>query len=649
MLTFFRRLITSRIGVVVALAFLVLLALVFVLQDRAGLTGGTRTATGDVIATVGKDRITEPDLRAALRRDVDRYRQQNPTLDMAQYVAGGGFEATLDQLIQTSALRQYAERQGVVISKRSIDGIIASAPTMQGIDGKFSDQAYRAYLAQQQLTDAALHKNLSEELYVRAILVPILRDGQVGTQLALPYASQLLDRRTGTIGFIPVQAFGKPTPPSDAELTAYYTRHIGQYRVPERRIFRYAIVDKASVTADATPAAAEIAKAYQAQSAKYAPAALRTIVQVVIADQATATALAAKVKAGTPIEQVARAAGLEPAAIKDVQQADYAAQANTDIAKAAFAAPAGAVIGPVRGPFGFVVARVASIRTRAGKTLAEATPELTTALQTAKTTQVLGARRNSIDDAIASSTAFGLIVQKYQLSGGVTPPLLANGIDPEHGERKPNPQFIPIVTAAFAADPGDDAQTVPLGSDGTFAIVQLDKVLPPTSRPLGTIRDTVIADLEADRTIKLAHDAAAQVTAAVNKGTPLAAALAATRLALQGTKPLSAQRVQLDMNPRGAPPPLVLLFAMRAHTAKLLEAPGKSGYFVIYLDTIEPGDARTRLDFIDGKKKELREAFPEEYAFQFTKAVQKELGIDRNAKAIAALRAELARGAVSDQ
>lgn len=645
MISFIRRFITNPIGAAVALGFVALMGLIFVLSDKASFSGsGGAAAQGDVAVTVGKTKITVAEVQAAARRDVDQYRQQNPQLDLAGYIAGGGFEATLNRMIDAAAFRAYASQQGMVVSKKSVDGIIASQPSLTGIDGKFDPKKYEAALQQIGSTDAQVREDLTDQIIARHLIIPTIGAAQVPQQLALPYASLLLEQRRGVIGFIPTQAVPTGAAPSDAELTTYYTRNVSQYRVPERRILRYALVNPTTVAAQVTPTEAEIAAAYKAQSAKYASVDLRTIVQVVVADQAAANALAAKVRGGTPLAAAARASGLEPITTTDVQKDAFAKQSSVEIANAAFAGKVGDVVGPLRGPLGFVVAKIESQRTQAAKTLAEATPELKTELTKQKTTTVLSKLRASFDDALAKDHFDGLVA-KNKLTAQRTPALLASGVDPAAPTARPDPALAQIVAAGFAAQAGDDAQTVPLSTDGSFALVQLDKIVPAAPPPLAQIRDAVVRDVTIDRAQRAARQVAATVVASANKGTPITQALSATGLKLPATRPIAGPRAQLLANPRAVPPPLALLFAMSQGTTKLLEAPEKAGFYIIHLDQIVPGDARGNAKVIAGTRGDISKVVGREYAAEFAKAVQNAIGVQRNAAAIAKLKADLLGGA----
>ena len=651
MLSLFRRMLNNRIGAGIALGFVVLLGLAFVLSDRNGLSGGgtTKVNDADVVATVGTKTITKTDLIQAAQRDVQTVRQQQPGADMAGFLAAGALENTLDRLIASTAVRQYGERQGMVTSKRTIDGLIAGIPGLQSVDGKFNQQAYDRVLREQGITDEETRVQLTAQVQFRNLLLPATSNAYVPQGLASPYADLLLERRSGQIGFVPVSAVGLGAAPTDAELTTYYGRNISRYRVPERRVLRFATVSPASVAAQAVPSDAQVAEAYRAGAANYAAAELRSIAQVVVPTPQGAAALAAKVKAGTSLDAAARAAGLVPSTLKDQKQADYAAPNTPEIAAAAFAAKQGDVIGPLRGPFGLVVAQVTAVTKKPARTLAEVAPELRKQLATVRSAKLLIDKRNAIDDALSSKDTFDQIVTRNGLTAQRAPALTASGADPENPAFKPDPMLGAVIAAGFTASPEDGAQTVPLGQDGSFAVMLVERVLPAAPRPLAQVREAAARDFQVDRAGRAARTAAARIISAVNGGTPLAQALAASGLKLPPPQPVSGPRAELIANPRQVPPPLVLLFSMKAKTAKLTAAPNSGGYYLIYLDSITPGNARGNAKVVEGTRSDIGKVLGREYGDQLVRAIQQAIGTKKNVAAVAAVKAELGGASVPAQ
>ena len=640
MLSFFRRIINSKAGIVVTFIVLGVIALAFAAGDITGLGGGTSALSGGNVATVGGQKVGAAELRSRVQTEMQAARQQQPTVTMEQLLAQGMLQSVLDRTINGIALERFGHDQGMVVSKRSIDGVIASIPGLRGPNGQFDPANYQRLLADQKLTDAQVRTDIARDIVAQQLMLPTQGATQVPMKVALPYASLLLEKRTGQVGFIPARAVDTGPAPTDAELQAFYRRNIARYTVPERRVVRYALVSPDRVKANAVPTDAEIAAAYKQQASRFAAAEKRTISQVVIADQAGATALAAKVKGGTAIADAARAAGLEPAVQTGVTKSAYAAASTPAIADAAFAAQRGGVIGPVRGPLGWIVARVDAIEQVAGKTLEQARPELVAELSKQKLQQALSDVHDKLDDALAKNATFDEAVADQKLTAQTTPALLASGVNPD-APAQPDPAVAPVAAAAFQMAEGDPAQLVPVGTDGGFAVVAIGRVVAAAPRPLAQVRAQVVADVTADRARTAARKLATDILARVNKGMPLAQAMAASGRALPPVQPASATRAQLAQQQGNVQPALALMFSMAKGDAKLLEAPENAGWLIVRLDTVVPGNAAGTPAAVAGARGSIAQLVGREYAEQFARAVRGAVGVKTDAAALAKVRADL--------
>lgn len=631
MLSFFRRFVNSKVGVIVTFIVLGMIAVAFAASDitNTQLSGGGGLADNQV-AEVGDEAISVADLRTRVQDELQAARQQQPTLDIGTFLAAGALDGVLQRMVTGTALAEFGREQGMVVSKRLVDGQIASIPALQGPTGKFDENLYRRILAERRLTDARVREDIRRDIIVQQLTGPTVGAGQVPQQLAIPYASLLLEQRAGQLGVIPASAVTVDTTPTPAELQTFYGRNLSRYRVPERRSIRYALVTPEAVRAGATPTDAEIAQYYAQNRATYQPTERRTIAQVVVADQAGANALAARVRGGASIAAAAQAAGLEASTASGVDKAAYATQTSPAVADAVFAAARGAVVGPVRGPLGYTVARVEAVEQVAGRTLAQVRDEIAATLATRKSAEALADLRSRIDDGLADGATFDEAVADAKLQPRSTPPLAAaGGVDPA---------LAPLVTAAFAAEDGDGPQLVPTGPDGSFAVVVVGQVLPAAPRPLGEISNQVTADLVADRRRQAARRIAGEVLAKVNRGTPLVQALAQS--GMPAPRPLAASRAELAQAQGGAAPALALMFSMPQGSAKLLEAPGE-GWQIIKLDRIQRGNASRIPAAVRAARTDISRLIGREYAEQFARAVRAEVGVETDAGAVARVRDEL--------
>lgn len=642
MLSFFRRIINSKAGVVLTVIIVGVFAVAFGASDVSNIMGMPVGQNGAQVAKVGDAKITANDLRSAAQSEVDAYRQEQPTLDMAQFIAGGGFEGTLKREITGLALEQFGKQQGMVVSRRLIDGQIASIPTFRGPNGQFDPTLYQRFLAQRKMTDAQVRTDLTRTAYAQQLTLPNSDASQLAMQMALPYASLLLEKRQGEVGYIPTRLVPAGPAPTDADVQAFYTRNVQRYTLPERRVIRYALISPATVAAQSTPGEAEIARYYQANQSRYTATQKRDVTQVIIADQAGANALAAKAKGGTSLADAARAAGLEASVLKGLDKAAYAAQGSAAVADAVFGAAQGAVVGPVRGPLGFVVAKVDAITQVPGKSLAQARPEIVAELTKQKQAAALGDTRNTIEDSLSGNATFDEVVADRKLRAQATPAVTAQGIAPDAPTFQATPEQRAMITAAFTAQEGDAPQIVPIGQDGSFAVVGVGQVQRSAPRPLAQVRQQVVADLTADRARAAARKLANAVLAKVNNGMSMAQALKETGLAVPPVRPITASRRDLaaaQNTPAAAP--LALLFSMPQGKARTLEAPQNEGWYILRTVKIEAGDATGNTAAIAAARGDIGRLLGREYVAQFARAVRDSVGVKTDPKAVAKVRSEL--------
>ncbi|WP_298672702.1 peptidylprolyl isomerase [uncultured Sphingomonas sp.] len=647
MLGFFRRITNSKIGLIITFGVLAMIAVAFAAGDVTGLRSGSGAMTTTTVARIGNTVIGEAQLKQRVTDQLNEIRQQNPTVDMATLIANGGVESILDQLTTGIALEKFGQDQGMAVSRALVGSELQSIPALIGPTGKFDQAAYERILQQRRLTDAQIQGEIAQQTMARFLMGPTVGATQMPESVALPYASLLLERRTGEVAIVPAAAMIGGPAPTDAEVQDFYKRNVARYTVPERRVIRYALVTSDMLKAQAQPSEAEIAQAYNADRAKYAAKERRTLTQVVVLDQKGAEALAAKAKAGS-IADAARAAGLEPRTISAVEKAAYASQTSAAAADAAFGAAKGAVIGPIKGGIGFIVAKVDAIEQVPAKTLAQVHEEIAKALTAQKTIAAMSKIHDKLDDAIADNANFSELANDNKLTMQATPALTSAGINPDDAASKPDPALAEIVKAGFAAEEGDSPTMVQLAPDGSFALVSLDRVVHSAPRPLDKVRDAVAKDFATDRARKAARQAASAILAKVQKGVPLAQAVAQSGAKGASTQPIGAVRGQIN-DPRGANPALALLFSLPGGGARLLEAPNNAGWMVVKLDTIVAGDAAKMPQLVTSTRRELGSMVGREYAEQFTNAVKAEMKATRNQAEIARVKADLAGKDASNQ
>ena len=639
-----RRLSKSKFGPVFVVAFLLMILATFALSDLANLRQGG-ALKGDTLASVGKVDLTTADLDVAMQRRLAQVRQENPQATYADLAPE--FDAIVESLLQERTLWAYAQKHGFTVSKKLVDAEIVKIPGVQGLDGRFSEANYRAFLGQQRLTDAQLRREIETSLLQRLVLTPVAADVRLSQGLARPYADLLLERRQGELALLPFAAFTAGPQPTDAELTAFYRGNLARYTIPERRALRIARITSAQLGPIA-PTEAEIAAYYNANRATYGGLETRVLSRAALPDRVAAAAVATRAKAGGNFAQAAAPAGFSAADVSLGPQtrAQLTALAGEAIAAQVFAAPAGAIIGPVQGKFGFEVIKLESIAAASGRSLDQARAEIAARLTTDKGKEALADLVAKVEDALAEGRTFDEVATANRLAVVTTPALTrAGAVFGQPAFRLP-PEFAPLPALGFDLEVDDEPVVEPLANDAGYALLDVAEQVPATPAPLASILPQVSTDYLVKRASDRAAAAAAQVLAANGRGTPLAAAIAALKLpgvsAPEAIELSRGQLAQFASQGQEVPPPLRILFALAPGKAQ--RAAGPSGIYLVRLNAVTPGSAATNPPLVAQQVTALNRSIPSELALQWLTATQQDLGVERNPSAIAAAKSRYLQG-----
>ncbi|NYT39653.1 SurA N-terminal domain-containing protein [Sphingomonas sp. R-74633] len=643
MLSFFRNFTKSRYGLIAVFIFLGLIAIAFAAGDVTGVRNMGNGASSSTLATVGSQKISDTDVKDRIDRFLRNAQRGGQNVTMEQFLAQGGLEIAIDEMINSAALVEFAQKNGMQVSKKLIDGDIASNSSFAGIDGKFNQQAFEKLLADNRLAPATYRESLTQERYGNWLVNRATIGSEIPDGVVAPYASLLLERRTGLVGLINTAQMDPGADPDDKTLNAYYVSHRARYLVPQRRVVRFASILPEQIRAQQTATEAEITDAFAKAGKRYAATEKRSVRQLVVLDQATANKVAGEVKGGKTLVDAAKAAGLEATNFDAVEKPELARQTSAAIADAAFAAAQGAAVGPIKSALGWHILVVEKIDKIAAKSLAQAHDELATEITQRKTAEALAAIRQKIEDGAGNGKNFAELLADAKLTAQTTPALTAQGTDPDNEAYKPDPAMVAIMRGGFAAENvGDEPQIVQVSQEGGFAIVTLDKVVPAAPRPLATVRDKVKTDYLVDKALEKAKAAALQVVAAMDKGVPLAKAFADAGAKGPPAKPFDFKRQEIGDKEQF----IKLAFSMLPKKARMLEAPDRKGYYIVYVDAVEPHDASGDPIAMAGMRSALQQQVGAEYARQFIRAVRGDVKITRNEAAIARLRADLTRQGV---
>ncbi|HEX8526650.1 SurA N-terminal domain-containing protein [Allosphingosinicella sp.] len=657
MLRTFRRKLTSWLMLgFLGLAVLAIVVTGFGTGGIGGLpAGGT---AGVVLAEVEGQEIKSDQLETLLRRQLDEARRQNPNATMAMLLAQGAYDRMLYSLISARSLWAFGRQQGLTVSDRMIDSVIANYQQFKDFSGQFDEGLFRRSLQAAGISEQQLRQEIALDLMQQQLQVPVALNARLPDSVVAQYAAAMLERRLGSIVIVPTEIMKAGVAPSDAQIAAHYQRNRQRFTVPERRVLRYALLGREQLGDSVRATDAEIAAFYQRNSARFAGTENRVLQQVVVQDEAIARRIVAQVQGGSSFAAAAQQAEFSASDIalgaKTRQQ--YAELSSNEVANAVFGAAQGATVGPLRSPLGWHVVRVEGITRTAGKTIEAARAEIAPEIERGKLQQALTALVTRIDERVGNEEDFEQIVRAERLTVTETPPVTSTGAAPgvqwQAGAELPQ-----LLGAAFAIDPDDPQPMVEtLAPNQRYAFVSVARTIPAAVPPLAQIREAVLADLIRETALQRAKALAERIAARINGGVPVQQAVAEAGVALPPLEVADDARINVARAGRQAPVHLATLFRLRQGRAAAVPRPAGSGWSVVIHVRRTPGQANCPAGqenapsapegclAIRTARSELNDAAGSEYADQFARAAQRGLDVTRSEDAVAETRRRLQSG-----
>ena len=306
-----------------------------------------------------------------------------------------------------------------------------------------------------------------------------------------------------------------------------------------------------------------------------------------------------------------------------------------------FGAAKGTIAAPAKGGLGWYVVRVDGVTATPARSLDQVRDEIVTALRTEKRTRALAELASEVEQQVDEGNALSDIARSLKVEIQTTPPVVADGrVYGSASERVPA-VLAPALSSAFEMEEGQP-QIAALAGGQSYLVYETGRITPSAAAPLAEIRNDVVGAWRRSVGSQAAKAAADRVVARIAKGQTLSQALAAEQASLPPADAVNMTREELAAQGQRVPPPLALLFSMAKNSVKKLEAPNNAGWFVVTVNSIEPGKIAPNDPIMAQASQSLGQLMGREYGDAMRVAIRKDVGVERNATAIAAVRKRLA-------
>jgi peptidyl-prolyl cis-trans isomerase D len=485
-----------------------------------------------VVATVDGREITVARFRRVYQQQMQAYRNAyGGNMDERLLRQLGIDQRIVQQLIEEEAALAEARRQGISASDAEVRARILSLPAFQENGQFIGNDRYRQLL---QMQNPPVRASEFEEEVRRTIVVEKLQ-GALTDWITVSEADvdAEFNRRNEKVKLavvaFPADKFRDSATVSDAEIAAHFEANKEQYRIPEKRKIKYALIDLQAIKQRTNVSAQDVQRYYEDNKERYStPEQVRAshiLLKTEGKDEAAvrqqAEDVLAKVKGGADFAALATKVSEDEASAVKGGDLDFFGRGAMvkEFEDAAFSMKPGDISGLVKSQFGFHIIKVTDRKAAATQSLDEVRVQIED--------QVKSERAQKEADRIAADLA-GKLTKPEDLDTVAKPRglIVSESIFFARDEPIAGLGMAPAVTSrAFEMKPGEVSESLRTGQGFVFITVTGTEAsrLPSLEEMKARVREDVVKK----KAVETARQKATSLAAGLKSGDFTAAAKAA--------------------------------------------------------------------------------------------------------------------------
>jgi peptidyl-prolyl cis-trans isomerase D len=246
--------------------FIVVVAFIFLYIPSFMQQDGQMAGMNDVVASVDGRNITVARFRQAYQQQLQMYRNQfGGNMDERLLKQLGIDQRIVQQMVEEEASLAEAQRLGIKASDQEVTERIKSLPAFQENGQFIGETRYRQVLNMQ---NPPLRPDEFEDQVRRGITMEKLHHALTDWIIVSDQdIEQEFRRRNEKVKLavvnFPADKFREATTATDQEVTAWFESHKNDYKFPEKRKVKYALVDMQAIRDRTQVSAEDIQRHYQ--------------------------------------------------------------------------------------------------------------------------------------------------------------------------------------------------------------------------------------------------------------------------------------------------------------------------------------------------------------------------------------------------
>lgn len=576
----------------------ILFLLIFPSFVLFGLEGYNRyKEKGEPVAKVDGHNILQGEWDAAHKQEVDRIRQQMPTIDAKLLDSPAARYATLERMVRDRVLEAAAAQSKLGVSDQRLANELQQnqmIAALRGPDGKLDMARYRQLVGAQGMTPEMFEANVRADLTARQVLAGLGSNNIATPALAALALNAYFEKREVQVARFAAADYASRVNPTDAELEAFYKSNAAMFQAPEQANVEYVLLDLDTVRKGLTVNEQDLKGYYEQNAARLGGQEERRASHILIAapkgapaaerEKAKAKAeelLATVKKAPESFADVARKNSQDPGSAANGGDLDFFARGAMTKAfeDAAFSLKKGEISGVVETEFGYHIIKLTDIKSPKQRSYEEMKPELEAELKKQQAQRKFAEVADAFSNGVyEQSDSLKPVADRLKLEIKTANNL---GRTPAPGATGPlaNAKFLSALFAPDSVEKKRNTEAVEIAPN-TLVAGRVSQYTPARTLPLAEVKDRVRERVVAARAAELARKDGMEKLAAW-KANPASATLPAA--------------VAVSRQDAQKQPSAVVESALRADPAALPAFVGvdmgDQGYAVVKVNKVLPREA----------------------------------------------------------
>lgn len=505
------------IGAKVLISLLVLSFAVWGIGDHLNFSGDGNANT---VATVGEREIGRQQYVSEVQRQVSRLRRAlGNSITEDQMRAMGVTRRVLDGMISQAVFVEGARDMGLIVGEDTLAEEIRTDQRFRGAGGAFDRTQFNRILYDNGYQESTF-LNLFRADLIRSQLLSGIINGQTAPKsLSNAIHGYRMERRIADVISIPNRNMAIVKQPTDGELAKYHKDNAPRFTAAENRDFSLVRLQIKDVLDEIEVPEDKIREAYQDRKDEFTAPERRTIKQILLNSKADAEKAHRALSAGTDFNKVAADIAKMDAEATELGEVSRGQLPLPALADAAFELAVSAISQPIVSDLGWHILKVTKISATETRTYDQVKAQIKNDIASDEAVDVLFKLANNFEDSLGGGDTLDEAARKLNFkvtkftktnrAGASELGTPVAGLDPE------------VLRVAFETEENNDSPLIDIGESGYF-MLHLDKVTPPTLRPLKTVRSQVRDAMMLDRRAEAAGRRADGLVKDIQAGKDLA-------------------------------------------------------------------------------------------------------------------------------